>query len=82
MGKAIVLFEDGTVEDLAGEGTWHIEQMRPGFWYFGAELEGEFVKFWLTVEDGDIRIEPYENEEHLKTVFEEREGKTRERREE
>lgn len=75
---AAVLFEDGSIEDLAGKGSWHIEHVQGEEWFLGAELMGEYVQFRLKL-DGKKRItvEPYEAwQEYVEEVVERRNGKT------
>lgn len=58
VSKAASLFEDGTIDDLAGEGKWHIEKLRDNLFYLGSEINGEYVKFHIYADNGEIIVEP------------------------
>lgn len=55
--------EDGTIDDIAGEGYWHLEKMREGVFSltFGDGKSGEFQTIHIEAEDGDIKVKDYSN---------------------
>lgn len=55
LGSAIDL------EDIAGEGRWHLEEM-DGWFYFGAEIGGEWCRFRLYADGGSVALEQYDGD--------------------
>lgn len=50
--------DDGTIDDIAGNGYWHLEKMKEGV--FSLVVMGECDEkrvLWLKEQDGDIKVE-------------------------
>lgn len=55
------LNDDGTVDDIHGTSSWHLEMLDEKTAYFGVG-DGAY-QFRIRVKDGELTIEPYEGTE-------------------
>lgn len=48
--------EDGTIDDICGEGYWHLEKMRDGVFCLTFDSGDEHVTLDIVESDGDIIV--------------------------